>query len=75
MTFIKENSPSSFSIQQTLTTMPGAKILTFDPKTRHLFTMTGEFVPPPADAPPPQPGRIARGPMIQGSFSVLMIGK
>lgn len=75
MTFIKENSPTSFAVEQTLTTMPGAKTLTMDSKTGHLFTMSGEFAPPPADAPPPLPGRIARGPMIPGSFSVLMIGK
>lgn len=75
MTFIKENSPASFSVEQTLTTMPGAKTLTFDSKTGHLLTMTGEFAPPPANAPPPQPGRVARGPMIPGSFSVIMVGK
>ena len=75
MTFIKESSPTSFSVEQTLTTMPGAKTLTFDTKTGHLITMTGEFAPPPANAPPPQPGRVARGPMLPGSFSVIMVGK
>jgi len=75
MTFIKESSPTSFAVEQTLTTMPGAKTLAFDPKTGHLLTMTAEFGPPPADAPPPPPGRPARGPMIPGSFTVLMIGK
>jgi hypothetical protein len=75
MTFIKENGATSFSVEQTLTTMPGAKTLTFDSKTGHLLTMTGEFGPPPASAPPPQPGRVARGPMIPGSFSVIMVGK
>jgi hypothetical protein len=75
MTFIKENSPTDFTVEQTLTTMPGAKTLAFDSKTEHLLTMTGEFAPPAADAPPPQPGRIARGPMIPGSFSILMVGR
>ena len=75
MTFIKESSPASFAVEQTLTTMPGAKTLAFDAKTGRLLTMTAEFAPPPADAPPPPPGRPARGPMIPGSFTILMVGK
>ena len=75
MTFIKENSPTDFSVEQTLQTMPGAKTLAFDAKTGHYLTMTAEYGPVPADAPPPQPGRPARGPMIPGSFSILMVGR
>ena len=52
MTFIKENSPTSFAVEQTLQTMPGAKTLALDTKTNHLLTMTAEFGPPPPNAPP-----------------------
>ena len=75
MTFIKERSPTSFEVEQTLETMKGAKTLALDTKTNHLFTMAAEYGPAAPDAPPGPAGRPARGPMIQGSFSILMIGK
>lgn len=75
MTFIKENSPTSFEVEQTLQTMKGAKTLALDTKTNHLFTMAAEFGPPAPDAPPGPAGRPARGPMIPDSFSILMVGK
>jgi hypothetical protein len=75
MTFIKEKSPTSFEVEQTLETIPGAKTLALDTKTNHLLTMTAEFGPAPANAPPGPAGRPARGPMVPGSFSVLMVGK
>ncbi|HEV2196379.1 MAG TPA: hypothetical protein VGR55_12420 [Candidatus Acidoferrum sp.] len=75
MTFIKENSPTSFVVEQTLQTMVGAKTLALDTKTNHLFTMAAEFGPPAPDAPSGPAGRPARGPMVPGSFSILMVGK
>jgi hypothetical protein len=75
MTFIKENSPSSFTVEQTLQTKIGAKTLALDTATNHLLTMTADFGPPPADAPPGPAGRPARGPMVPGSFSILMVGR
>jgi hypothetical protein len=73
MTFIKENSPANFSVEQTLTTMPVAKTLALDTKTNHVFTMTAEYGPAPA--PPPEGGRGGRAPMLPDSFTVFMIGK
>lgn len=75
MTFIKENSSTSFVIEQTLQTMAGAKTLALDTKTNRLFTMAAEFGPPPPDAKPGPAGRPPRGPMIEGSFSILMVGR
>lgn len=109
MTFIKESSPTSFAVEQTLPTMVGAKTLTLDTKTGHIFAMAAEYGPPPtpsaAPAAPPagapaggpggqgdgrgpgggqggfggpgRPGgfRGSRGPMVPGSFTVLMVGK
>ena len=43
MTFIKENSPTNFVVEQTLETPPGAKTMTLDTKTGHIFTMTAEY--------------------------------
>jgi len=75
MTFIKESSPTSFAVEQTLQTMVGAKTLALDTKTNHLLTMTAEYEPAAPNAPPGPAGRPARGPMVPGSFSVLMVGK
>jgi hypothetical protein len=75
MTFIKENSPTSFEVEQTLQTMKGAKTLALDTKTNHLFTLAAEFGPPAPDAPAGPAGRPARGPTIPDSFSILMVGK
>jgi hypothetical protein len=58
MTIVKENSPTSFAVEQNLDTMMGAKTLTLDTKTNHVLTMTAEYAAPaapPAGAAPPAP--------------------
>jgi hypothetical protein len=75
LTVIKENSPTSFAVEQNLTTMPSAKTLTLDSKTNHILLIAAAFDPPPAGTPPPSNGRVARGPMVAGSFSILRVGK
>jgi len=75
MTFVKENSPTDFSVEQTLPTKTGAKTLALDAKTGHILTETADFEPAPPSAPPGPAGRPARGPMVPGSFSILMVGK
>ena len=73
LTIIKENSPTSFEVEQNLETMNGARTVTFDSKTGHLFTMSQERGPaPPA---PPGGGRWNQGTPVPGSFTILMIGK
>jgi len=73
LTVIKEKSPTSFEVEQNLETMNGARTVTFDSKTGHLFTMSQERVPAPA--PPPGGGRWGQGTPVPGSFTILMIGK
>ena len=75
ITFIKENSPTSFTVEQTLETMAGAKTVALDTKTNRLFTMTAEYGPAAPDAKPGPAGRPARGPMVPGSFSIFMVGR
>lgn len=75
LTVIKENSPTSFEVEQNLTTMPSAKTLTLDSKTGRILSIAATFDPAPPGTPPLSNGRIARGPMVAGSFSILMIGK
>jgi hypothetical protein len=75
MTIIKENSPTSFAVEQTLQLMPGTKTMALDAKTGHIFTMAAEYGPAPANAQPGPAGRPPRGPMVPGSFTVLMVGR
>lgn len=75
LTVIKENSPTSFEVEQNLTTMPSAKTLTLDRKTNRILLIAAMFDPPPPGTPPLSNGRVARGPMVSGSFSILMVGK
>src|SRR5580704_14995389 len=70
LTVIKENSPTSFVVEQNLNTMPSAKTLSLDSRTNHIFLIAAVFDPPAAGTPPLSAGRIARGPMVPGSFSI-----
>src|SRR5271165_2273338 len=51
LTVVKEDSPTSFSVEQTVPTPARAKVLTLDTKTNQIFTITAEYGPVPA-APP-----------------------
>jgi DNA-binding beta-propeller fold protein YncE len=80
MTIIKVNGPTSFAVEQNLQTMTGAKCLTLDRKTNHIFTDAAEYgPPPPAPATPPPAGapqgRGSRGPMLPDTFRILVVGK
>lgn len=73
LTIVKENSPTSFVVEQTLPTMMGARTSTLDTKTNRIILIAAEFGPP---APPAQPGgRAGRGQIIADSFSILVVGK
>jgi len=72
LTVVKENSPTSFTVEQTLETQPRAKTLALDTKTNKLYLITAEFTPPPPTAPGQRP---SRGQMVPGTFSVLTVGK
>ncbi|MGA2742992.1 MAG: hypothetical protein ABSG65_36845, partial [Bryobacteraceae bacterium] len=67
LTVVKENSPSSFEVEQTVTTKPGARTMTVDTKTDRILSITGDFAPP-------APGQ-RRGQMAPDSFSIIVVGK
>ena len=76
LTIIKESSPTSFAVEQTVKTAPLAKTLTLDTKTGNILMTTAEFGPPPAPTTPATPGRWPRrGPMLTGSFAIVVVGK
>jgi hypothetical protein len=70
---LKEQSPTSFEVEQNLQTMLGARTLTLDTKTNHILTMSVERGPAPP--PPAGGGRGGQAPAIPGSFTILVIGK
>ena len=88
LTVIKENSPTSFVVEQAVQTMTGAKTMTIDTKNNWVLTMAAEYAPPPtpaaAPAAPPAgvPGASGgrgrggrgRGAMVPDSFTILAIG-
>ncbi|MGB6941240.1 MAG: hypothetical protein WBE37_02435 [Bryobacteraceae bacterium] len=73
LTVVKENSPASFAIEQTVQTMMGARTSTLDSKTGHIIVIGAEFGPPTAPAQPG--GRPGRGQIVPDSFSILVVGK
>jgi DNA-binding beta-propeller fold protein YncE len=82
LTVIKEQSPTKFVVEQSVQTHPGARTMTVDPKTGHVFLIVADFEAPPA-APPAPPAGAPAGPggrfrprtMIPDSFQVIEVGK
>lgn len=72
LTVIKEKSPTEFEVEQTVKTMPSAKTMTIDTRTKHIFLIAAEFGPAPAAAPGDRP---RRGAMVADSFTILQVGK
>jgi DNA-binding beta-propeller fold protein YncE len=67
LTVIGERGPASFVVEQNVETKLGARTMTVDTRTNRIFTITGEFTPPPA-------GQRGRGQMAPGSFSIIVVG-
>jgi len=73
LTVVKETSPTTFVVEQNLDTMNGARTLSLDTNTGHIFVMSVERGPAPP--PPAGGGRGGQAPAIPGSFTVVMVGK
>ena len=70
MTFVHEDAPDKYSVQQTLPTMARARTLTIDQRTHKLYTVSADFgAAPPPTAATPRP----RPPMTAGSFTLLTV--
>ena len=68
LTVIHQDGPDEYHVSQTITTPQFARNLGLDPTNHRVFVATAKFGPAPAN------GR-GRGPLLPGSFSVLVIGK
>lgn len=69
ITVLREQSPDSYAVLQTVPTAFGARTITLDAPTGRLFVATGKFEPAPAGNPN------ARRKGIPGSFEVLAVGR
>jgi YVTN family beta-propeller protein len=67
MTVVQENSPVKFTVLENVPTLPGARTITLDKKTHHIFMSTAEFEPV-----TPSAGNTNRRPAVKpGTFMVL----
>jgi hypothetical protein len=72
ITVVREESPSKFSVLETVATQVGAKTITIDPETHTLYLPTAEFGPTPApSAGTPAP----KAPILPNTFVVLKVTK
>jgi DNA-binding beta-propeller fold protein YncE len=71
ITVVQEVSANEFKIIETIKTEPGARTITLDPQTHHLFVSTAQFGDaPPATAENPNP----RPKIMPNTFTVLEYG-
>jgi len=75
LTVIKEASPTSFSVEQTVQTKPGCKTMSIDTKNNRIVTICTERMPgAQAEATPPD-GQRRRGNRGPGNLDVLWVGR
>jgi outer membrane protein assembly factor BamB len=65
LTVIHQDTPDKYTVIQTVTTPTGSRNMGLDPVSHRLYLAAGKFGPPPAG------GR--RGPVLEGSFSLLVV--
>ncbi len=70
LTVVREASPDSFVVQQTVRTARGARTMELDPRTHRLYLSTARFQAAPADSA----GARRRPRPVPGSFIVLVVG-
>lgn len=67
LTVVQENSPDNFKVLENVPTLRGARTITVDKKTHHIFMSTAEY-----EAPSPSAGNTNRRPAVKpGTFMVL----
>jgi hypothetical protein len=67
---VREESPSKFTVVETIVTQPGAKTITLDPESHALYLPTADFGPIPA---PTKAVPAPKAPILPGTFVVLKV--
>lgn len=75
ITIVHEDSPDKFTVLGNVKTEQGARTMECDTSTHTLYSVTAKFGPPPPLPPnaTERERRFRRGPMIAGSFTLLVI--
>jgi DNA-binding beta-propeller fold protein YncE len=66
LTVIHQDTPDQYSVVETLQTPQGSRNMGLDPTNHRLFVASAKFGPPPA-------GGRGRGPVLPGSFALMVI--
>ncbi|MDQ2765704.1 MAG: YncE family protein, partial [Gemmatimonadota bacterium] len=73
ITVVHEDTPTKFSVVQTVATASGARTMEIDRANHRLFTVTASFGLAPAQATPENPRK--RPPILPDSFVLLVLGR
>src|SRR5438105_1592417 len=68
LSIFHEDTPDTYSLVEKVMTEAGARTLAVDHKKGNVYLPVGQFAPAPA-------GARGRGPMVPGSFHVLVVGQ
>ena len=70
LTVVRELSPDRYEVEDNVATARGARTMTVDEKTHHIFLPTAQFAPPPAATPEnPRPRRT----IVPGTFEIIEV--
>ncbi|HEX9046129.1 MAG TPA: hypothetical protein VF988_03810 [Verrucomicrobiae bacterium] len=75
LTIIKESSPTSFAVEQTVQTKPGCKTCSLDTKNNRIVLICTERAPGAAAPAPETPGQRRGGNRGPGNLDVLWVGR
>jgi len=82
LTVIRETGPASFEVEQDVATRPAARTSTLDSATGRIYLVSAEWAKPTPEptpaagqATPARPAWARRGPMVPGSFTILVVGR
>jgi DNA-binding beta-propeller fold protein YncE len=68
LTVVRETTPGSFEVAETVQTQRGSRTMAIDPKTHNIYLPAAQFRQPPA-------GSKARPEIVKGSFEIVIVGR
>jgi DNA-binding beta-propeller fold protein YncE len=68
LTVVRETTPGSFEVAETVQTQRGSRTMAIDPKTHNIYLPAAQFRQPPA-------GSKARPEIVKGSFEIVVVGR